>query len=105
MDWRTWSPFQSQTVKDICAHMTPDEKKSVTSYGMGSGVIVAIFFAIPLSSGVSLLGSRIFGLPGLALLACLAIGVFLIVKRRRKEKELLCSTQWAKSQGITIDRI
>ena len=105
MDWRTWSPFQSQTVKDICAHMTADEKKSVSSFSGSEGVMIAIFFAIPLSFGVSFLGSRIFGLPGLALLAWLVIGVFVIMNRRRKKKELLCSTQWAKSQRITPDRI
>ena len=105
MDWKTWSPFQSQTVKDICSHMTEDEKNGVTSYGARFGVVIAVFIAIPLSIGLSFLRPWIFGLPGLALLAWLVIGVFVIMRQRRKGKELLCSTQWAKSQGITPDKI
>ena len=104
-DWRTWSPFQSQTAKEICAHMTADEKRSVTSFGLASGVIVAIFFAIPGSFGVSLLGSLIFGLPGIALLAWLVIGVFVTLHRRWKGRELRCSTEWAKSRGISADSV
>ncbi|MEI6166424.1 MAG: hypothetical protein WCS52_04460 [bacterium] len=105
MDWRTWSPFQSQAVKDICSHMTEDEKNAVTSYGANFGVMVAVFFAIPLSVGLTSLRSSIIGLPGLALLVWLIIGVFVLIHRRRKGKELLCSTQWAKSQGITPDKV
>ncbi len=105
MDWKTWSPFQSQTVKDICTHMTEDEKKAVSSYGAQFGMMVAVFFAIPLSVGFTFLRPSIMGLPGLALLVWLAIGVFVLMHRRKKGKELLCSTQWAKSQGITPDKV
>ena len=105
MDLRTWSPFQSQTVKDICSHMTESEKSAVTSYGASFGVVVAVFFAIPLSVGLTFLRPSIFGMPGIALLAWLVIGVFVIIHRRKKGKELLCSTEWAKSQGITADKI
>ena len=43
MDWKTWSPFQSQTVKDICTHMTEDEKKAVSSYGAQFGMMAVSY--------------------------------------------------------------
>ena len=43
-DWRTWSPFQSQAVRDICANMTPAEKSAVTRRGLiyGLGVVISV---------------------------------------------------------------
>lgn len=105
MDWRTWSPFQSKIVKEICEHMTKDEKKAIASYGATFGVIAAVFFAIPLSFGFAVLGKETFGLPGAILLAWMIIGIFVMLRRRRKGKELLCATEWAKSQGLTPDKL
>jgi len=85
--------------------MTEDEKNALTSHGISTGLFVAIFFAGPLAFGISFLRSRIFGLTGLALLAWVTLGVFLGIHRRRRGKELLCSTQWARSQGINAEDI
>ena len=105
MSWRSWSPLQSQTVKDICNHMTEDEKKAFTFCGARFGLVVALFFAIPLSVSLSFLRTSLMGLPGLVLIVWIGFGIYILVQLRRKSKELLCSTQWAKSQGLTPDKV
>ncbi|MFC1510045.1 hypothetical protein ACFL49_00075 [Candidatus Omnitrophota bacterium] len=43
MDWKTWSPFQSEKIKNICSYMTEEEKKKSAQFGAKSGILVAIF--------------------------------------------------------------
>ena len=105
MDWRTWSPFQSKAVKDICAHMTEQEKTVVESFSKVTGLLAAIFFALPLSFGVMLVKSLKSVYATIPLIVWIAIGVFILLQKRKKSKELLCSTNWAKSQGYTRDKI
>jgi len=102
MDWRIWSPLQSPTVKSIYCHMTKDEKKTFFSYAMFHGGVVAIFSAVPLSLGLTFLRSRLFGITGIVLLVWLAIGVFVLIRQRRRVKEFLCSTQWAESKKKSL---
>ena len=105
MDWRTWSPFQSKAVKDIFAHMTEQEKTAVRSFSRVSGLLSAICFALPISFGVMLVESLKSIYATIALILWIIIGVVILLHRRRKSKELLCSTKWAKSQGYTPDKI
>jgi len=105
MDWRTWAPFQSKAVKDIFAHMTAQEKAAVESFSKRSGLLAAICVAIPVSFGVMLVKSLKSIYATIALIIWIIIGVVILFHRRRKSKELLCSTEWAKSQGYTPDRI
>jgi hypothetical protein len=94
--------------------MTEDEKRPLTSYGLVSGALVGAYFAIPLSFGVMFLmrlsgyeraGVQPLVVLGLVLLAWIIFGSFAMFHHRKVGKELLCATQWAKSQGITSDNI
>ena len=105
MDWRTWAPFQSKAVKDICAHMTEQEKSAAESFSKVTGLLAAIFFALPLSFGIMLVKSLKSIYATIALIVWIIIGVFILLQRRRKSKELLSSTNWSKSQGYTPDNI
>jgi len=104
MDKRTWAPFQSPTVKNICSNMTESEKNLVAAHGKSFGVKAAIFVVIPLVIGVDLRSSLV-GLPGVIILLWIMFGAVILTRQRKKGKELLCSTDWAKSQGITPDKL
>ena len=105
MDWRTWAPFQSKAVKDICDHMTEQEKIAVESFAKVTGILVAICFAIPVSFGVMLIILLKSIYPTIALIVWITIGICILLHRRRKSKELLCSTNWAKAQGYMPDKV
>ena len=51
-NWKTWSPFQSPEVREICAHMTDREKGEVSHRGAFYGFWVAATFAGPLSFAI-----------------------------------------------------
>ena len=105
MDWKTLAPFQSEKIRNICSHMTEEEKKKSAQFGGVTGVFVAVFFAIPLSFGV------IWAFKNKSIIAIFTsilwvlIGIPILLSRRRKGKELLCSTKYAQEQGYTIDKI
>jgi hypothetical protein len=105
MDKRTWAPFQSKAVQDICDHMTEQEKVAVESFAKVTGILTAICFAIPISFGVIFVISLKSINAIIALIIWISIGIFILLRRRTKAKELLCSTNWAKSQGYTPDKI
>jgi hypothetical protein len=44
----TWSPFQSAEVRDICEHLTFEEKVQLASHGSRSGRNIGILFSLPL---------------------------------------------------------
>ncbi len=48
MDWRTWAPFRSKKVREICEHMTEAEKGQSLQLGAAWGTWVAYTFAGPL---------------------------------------------------------
>jgi len=97
MDWYTWSPFQSEDTKAICSNMTATEKIIAAKRGALYGFWVAISLAIPM--GLSIFRPSLMSL-------CL-ISVFVIVHIlcipvwQRKQREFLCGTEWARSQGFT----
>jgi hypothetical protein len=95
--------------------MTEDEKRLVSSHGFVAGALGVPYFGIPASLGVSFLirfpvdwraGGQDLVVLGLVLLASwIILGSFALFHHRKLGKELLCATQWAKSQGITSDTI
>lgn len=103
MDLKTWAPFQSALERQICTRMTPEEKEKVVQFGSVTGLLVAVFIAIPAALGASFGVS--FGLFAkhpwvLAIMVgWITVGILLLVRRRQKARELLCSTQWAKQMG------
>ena len=105
MDFRTWTPFDRQVIRDIKIHMTDAEKNIALLYGLASGIMVAIFFAGPLSLCLSFFRMSLIGPIGVSLLVWLIIGVFVMRNWNLRCKKLLCDTAWAKSQGITPDKI
>ena len=101
MSWRTWSPFQSQRTRDICEHMTPDEERQVWTRGTRYGMWCCISLAMPVAMIMSFPSVIAFCIAGLLVVAHLVV----IPTWRRKTKDLLCNTQWARSQGVSPDRM
>ena len=95
MDWKTWIPFQSKISKEICEHMTESEKKELSVRSGKYGLWCALTAAIPVSFAF------VYRTPFLIILAgiLLAIHIIGIPIWRKKQKNFLCSTQWAKSNG------
>jgi len=96
MSWETWSPFQSKDTRAICAHMTSGEK----SAAMRRGALYGIWGAISVCAPVALVIAHP-SLVSLCLAAPLvAAHILCIPLWLRKQREFLCNTEWAKSQGI-----
>ena len=101
MDWQTWAPFQSADIRAISIHMTLAEKSAAAWQGALYGIWVAISVAIPVGVTVAHLSwATVF----LAVLLA-AVHILCIPIWQRKQKEFLCSTDWARSQGLTPERL
>jgi len=105
MDFWTWAPFQSQAVRDIYRHMSEAEKVAASRHGGAFGLLAAIFLAGPIALGLTFYRSSLVGLTGLAWLAWIILGIFVMLYWRALGKRLLCATEWAKSQSITADKL
>ena len=106
VDWRTWSPFQSQNTRDICANMTPEEKSTVTRRGLLYGLWVVVSVALPLQfifMGIATgsLNPVVAAVGGLLVIAHL-IGIPIW---QRKQRQFLCNTLWARTRGIQPDSL
>jgi hypothetical protein len=100
-NWKTWSPFQSPEVRDICAHMTDTERAKVAERGGGYGLWVAVTFALPLAFAFT---HR--SLVAIVIAAVLVtVHIICIPIWQKKQKRFLCSTAWARERGITPDRL
>jgi hypothetical protein len=93
--WRTWSPFQSQQVRQICEHLTEQELAVLMQRGSRYGLWVAGTAAIPIGLAVGFPGSITFVIAGVLI----AIHIARIPSWLRSQREFLCSTQWAKEHG------
>jgi len=101
MSWKTWSPFQSPEVKEICAHMTLEERTALTWRGALYGLWCAATFAIPLSRALVDQTPSSWTVAGiLCTIHIIAIPFWLRAQRR-----FLCGTTWARTQGLTPDRL
>lgn len=100
-DWKTWSPFQSDAVREICAHMTPEEKSAGVRRGFFYGIWVAVSLALPIQFIVMgfLVGklhpvvATVGGLLVIAHLVCIPIF-------QRGQRRFLANTIWAREQQI-----
>jgi hypothetical protein len=108
-DTNTWSPLQSDQVKEICAHMTKAERRAAVKRGALWGVLIGV---VP--AGVALvLGILVFRSAVAVVIVCLltlpAIAVLLhrkwFPRAARSQQNFLASTQWAKSRGIKAEDI
>jgi hypothetical protein len=108
----TWSPFQSDQVKEICSHMTAEERRRAVGRGAVCGLIlggvlgVTGFVGMPI--GKWLFDSFLIGVIIIQPLALLLMGIsFWKLKPLidQSQKDFLASTQWSKEQGLTSDKI
>src|SRR5262249_4813049 len=100
-NWKTWSPFQSHEVRDICAHMTEAEKAEASRRGGLYGFWVAATFALPLSFAIaerSLLFIVIAAVLITIHIACIPLW-------QRMQRQFLSSTAWAREHDISADRL
>ncbi len=120
MDWRTWVPFRSNKVREIYEHMTADERREIAQRAYRWGRTVGWSFAGPvvivLTFGLWPKLARKLGLAssrspleiplwlGISIIAILvAIWLPRVIRFRKKQKEFLASTKWARAPGYTVD--
>lgn len=105
----TWAPFQSDQVREICAHMTKAERRAAVKRGAVCGLLIAI---IPGMIGL-ILGAVVFRSALVVVTVCLfvfAVIALVLYKKWpphmvRSQQHVLASTQWARSQGIEAEDI
>jgi hypothetical protein len=120
MSWKTWSPFQSPEVREVCQNLTPAEMKHLakdaasvgTEIGRRAVPLAAIFGAVV---GVMVMATPTWSssMRGLAIGAGAIViaPLFLLTNRRwmrenrQRQCEMLCSTEYARANGITPDRL
>ena len=105
-NWKTWSPFQSPEVSEICTHMTDAERAEASRRGGLYGLWVFATFAGPLSFAV------VFRHPALTAIAVVLIvihiariPVWLKMQRRFLSSTALSSTAWASEHGFAAGRL
>jgi len=104
----TWFPFQSAEAREICAHLTPAEQARLMAQAHQNGSEIGLWIATPGSmAGVSFVASWQLGVAALALYA-----IYIVVSgwprlraMRRRSRELLCETEWARGRGYTPERL
>jgi hypothetical protein len=100
-DWKTWSPFQSPEVREICTHMT-DRERSRGSWQSGLyGLQIGVTMSVPVIPAI-------FGHGYLSLITAIVLLAAFIVSIplwRKAQKRFLCSTAWARENGFTPEHI
>ena len=108
----TWSPFQSDQVREICSHMTAKERRRAASRGAISGGILGGIFIVIGFLGM-LIGKWLFdsSLTGVIIVLPVALILMGISLWKLKPlidqswKDFLASTQWSQEQELTSDKI
>ena len=100
-DWRTWRPFQSRQVREICDHMTEAERRELTLRGALFGIWNAATFFVPW--GIFLFAPK----PVNWIFApiVLLVGLAFYPLWQRMMREFLASTSWARQQGIAPESL
>jgi hypothetical protein len=101
MNFELWSPFQSKEVKEICANITPREKSMFKKRAFLYGLWIDVSLLIPLFIAVVRPAWWSFILAG----AGVVVHILYLPVWKRKQRELLCGTDWARSSGITLDKL
>jgi hypothetical protein len=108
-DTNTWSPFQSDQVKEICQHMTKTERRVAVKRSAQWGALIGI---VPGATGL-ILGVLFFQSALVAVTGCFLIFplIALVLWKKwlphvyKSQQTFLASTEWARSQGIKADGI
>ena len=98
----TWSPFQSQEVREICAHLTAAEKQRLLAHAADYGSQTAWWFAFPFSVVVvSFFYSRLLGFVLLVpfIIYCVTVERQRIRAHQQRVRALLASTEFARERG------
>ncbi len=100
-EWKTWAPFQSRDVHEICAHMTEAEKRAANRRTALYGLWCGVTFAAPVSVAV------VDPTPALLAVAAILIIIHLGCLRvwLRWQRRFFCSTSWARDQGLAPGRL
>jgi len=99
--WSSWSPGQPALVREICSRMTKAERWEIfmrsTLFGLwNAGTWFAPFFSC------MFLPSPLGWIVGFC---SLMIGLSFYPFMQRLVRDFLCSTQWARAQGITLRQL
>ena len=105
----TWSPFQSDRVKQVCAHMTNAERRTAVKRGALWGLLIGL---VPGMIAL-ILGVVVFQSAVVVVTLCFLIFplIALALNRRwlpnvvKSQQNFLASTEWAKSQGIKAEDV
>jgi hypothetical protein len=108
-DTNTWSPFQSDQVKEICQNMTKLERQAAVKRSALFGALLGI---VPAVTGL-ILGVLFFQYATAAVMGCILVFplVALVIWKKwlphvvESQQQFLASTEWAKSQGIKAEEI
>ena len=108
-DTNTWSPFQSDQVKEICQNMAKSERQAAVKRSALFGAVIGI---VPGVVGL-ILGILFFRSATVAVTGCgLIFPIIAIVLRKKwlpslikSHQQFFASTEWAKSQGIKAEEI
>jgi ABC-type spermidine/putrescine transport system permease subunit II len=108
----TWAPFQSDQVKEICAHMTAEERsrtfRRAAAFGAVLGVLIGGLQLMAIALGKWLFDSSLMGMMSFQLVILIPMGIALWkFKPRidRSQKAFLASIQWSKDEGLSSDDI
>jgi hypothetical protein len=104
----TWSPFQSPEVQEICSHLTPAEHQKLIDDARTRGTELGKWLALPLM--LAIISFTFSWRLGTVLVVLYALYVLFVVlprlrAMRRRSKELLCDTEWARSHGYAPDTL
>jgi len=115
MDIWTWNPLHSKEAREICEHMTPEEKGKfikLTAVFALCGSLMGILLTSPLLKLIGILsGSPLFEYwtfndalttsDGIRLSLGVVLTFAFVFGARRLVRKTLCGTEWAQEQGHT----
>ena len=101
MNRALWSPFQSSQVREILAQVSPAEKQRFVRHGVGYGLWVAATVGLPINIALQAEHVVAWGIAG----GLLLIHLVALPMWQARMRRMLCSTEWARSQGVTPENL
>ena len=95
--WGMWSPFHSPEMREICAHLTKEERNQASLVSLICGVSFSAVMVLGIQSlMVSTPG------PGIWIVCSVFVILFIVCFPigARMLRQLFCSTRWAKQHGF-----
>src|SRR5688572_25509164 len=98
---KTWSPFQSAEVREICTHMTDMERAGASRRAALYGLWVSLTLAGPLALAATTRHPAFIAVASMLIL----IHITCIPLWLKMQRTFLCSTVWAREHDFTPDRL